>query len=83
MLSIRCKSCGRELEAHPVKTRSCGCPNMATIRGEQITAVDLSQVVLLNSNNIIKKGPILSDADLKYQEERRILRVRKVEFEER
>ena len=83
MLSIRCKSCGRELEAHPVKTRSCGCPNMATIRGEQITAVDLSQVVLLNSNNIIKKGPILSDADLKYQEERRKRRVRKLEFEER
>ena len=56
---------------------------MATIIGERITAVDLSQVVLLNSNNIMKKGPILSDADLKYQEERRQRKVRKLEFEER
>ena len=83
MISIRCRSCGREVEGHPTKTRSCGCPNMATIIGERITAVDLSQVVLLNSNNIMKKGPILSDADLKYQEERRQRKVRKLEFEER
>ena len=56
---------------------------MAEITGDKITAVDLSQVVLLNSNNIIKKQPILSDADLKYQEERRQRKVRKLEFEER
>ena len=56
---------------------------MATITGDKITAVDLSQVVLLNSNNIIKKGPLLSDADLKYQEDRRKRKVRKLECEER
>ena len=56
---------------------------MTTVTGDKITAVDLSQVVLLNSNNIIKKGPILSDADLKYQEARRQRRVRKLDFEER
>ena len=56
---------------------------MASITGDKITAIDLSQVVLLNSNNIIKKQPILSDADLKYQEERRKRKVRKLEFEER
>ena len=83
MLSVRCKSCGAELVAHPTKIKSCGCPNMATITGDKITAVDLSQVVLLNSNNIIKKGPLLSDADLKYQEARRQRRVRKLDFEER
>jgi len=83
MLSIRCKSCGRELEAHPVKTRSCGCPNMTTIRGEQITAVDLSEVILLNTEKNIKKQPLLSNADLKYQEERRQRKVRKLDFEVR
>jgi len=83
MLSIRCKSCGVELEAHPTKIRSCGCPNMATLTADKISAVNLSNVVLLNSNNIIKKQPILSDADLKYQEERRKRKVRKLEFEER
>jgi hypothetical protein len=75
--------CGKELEAHPVKTRSCGCPNMATICGDQITAIDLSEVVLLNSNNNIKKQPLLSNADLKYQEERRKRKVRKLDFEVR
>ena len=83
MLTVRCKNCGVELVAHPTKVRSCGCSNMTTVTGDKITAVDLSQVVLLNSNNIIKKGPILSDADLKYQEARRQRRVRKLDFEER
>ncbi len=75
--------CGKELEAHPVRTRTCGCPNMATICGDQITAIDLSEVVLLNSNNNVKKQPLLSNADLKYQEERRKRKVRKLDFEVR
>ena len=56
---------------------------MTTVVGEKITAVDLSEVVLLNPNNIIKKQPILSNADLKYQEERRQRKVRKLYFEVR
>ena len=83
MLSVRCRLCGAEIEAHPTKTKCCGCPNMTTVVGEKITAVDLSEVVLLNSNNIIKKQPILSNADLKYQEERRQRKVRKLDFEVR
>ena len=83
MLSVRCRSCGKELEAHPTKTRCCGCPNMTTVVGDKISGVDLSEVVLLNPNNNIKKTPILSNADLKYQEDRRKRKVRKLEFEER
>ena len=56
---------------------------MTTVVDDKITAVDLSLVVLLNSNNILKKGPILTDADLKYQEERRKRKVRRITFEER
>jgi len=56
---------------------------MATIRGEQITAVDLSEVILLNTEKNIKKQPMLSNADLKYQEERRKRKVRKLDFEVR
>ncbi|AGH31575.1 hypothetical protein SWZG_00062 [Synechococcus phage S-SKS1] len=48
-IKIRCRSCGKELEGHPSKTVSCGCPNMATIRGDKISAVDLSNVVMVNS----------------------------------
>ena len=83
MLSVRCRVCGTELEAHPSKTRCCGCPNMTTIVGEKVSAVDLSEVVLLNHKNILKKQPMLSNADLKYQEDRRKRKVRKLEFEER
>jgi len=83
MLSIRCRSCGKEIEGHPTKTRSCGCPNMATIRGDKISAVDLSEVVLINSENNIKKQPLLSNADLKYQEDRRKRKVRKLNYEVR
>ena len=48
-IKIRCRSCGRELEGHHNKTVSCGCPNMATIRGDKISALDLSNIVMLNS----------------------------------
>ena len=75
--------CGKELEGHPTKTRCCGCPNMASICGDKISALDLSEVVLLNSNNNIKKQPLLSNADLKYQEDRRQRKVRKLDFEVR
>ena len=40
-IKVRCRSCGKEMEGHPSKTVSCGCPNMATIRGDKISAVDL------------------------------------------
>ena len=75
--------CGKELEGHPTKTKSCGCPNMSTICGDKISALDLSEVVLLNSEKNIKKQPMLSNADLKYQEERRQRKVRKLDYEVR
>jgi len=56
---------------------------MATIRGDKISAVDLSEVVLINSENNIKKQPLLSNADLKYQEDRRKRKVRKLNYEVR
>jgi hypothetical protein len=82
-LRIRCRSCGRELEGHPTKTVTCGCPNMATIRGGVISAVDLSSVVMLNSiNNKSKKG-ILTNEDIAWQEARRQRKVRRLDFEVR
>jgi len=83
MLSVRCRACGRELEAHPTKTKCCGCSNMTTLTGDKISALDLSEVILLNTEKNIKKQPMLSNADLKYQEERRKRKVRKLDFEVR
>ena len=82
MLSIRCKVCNKELVSSN-KIQCCGCPNMTTIKGETVTAKDLSKVLLLNPNNNIKKQPLLSNDDLKYQEERRKRRVRRINYEER
>jgi len=81
-IKIRCLSCGKELEGHPSKTVSCGCPNMASIRGDKISAVDLSQIVMLNSYTS-KKENILTSEDLSYQEQRRKRKVRKLDFEVR
>ena len=82
-IKIRCRSCGKELEGHQNKTISCGCPNMATIRGDKISAVDLSQVVMLNSYQPNNKKGVLSQQDIQWQEQRRQRKVRKLNFEVR
>jgi hypothetical protein len=81
-LRIRCKSCNKEIEGHSSKTVSCGCPNMATIRNNtNITALDLSQVVMLNSPNKKQKNNILTNEDIMWQEARRQRKVRRLTFE--
>ena len=83
MLSIRCKECGREVSGHPTQARSCGCPNMATVMGDSITAVDLNKVVMLNSGKRVEKDNSLTPQDMQWQEERRKRKVRKLDFEVR
>ena len=82
-IKVGCRSCGKEIVGHPSKTVSCGCPNMATIRGDKISAVDLSQVVMLNSNQPKDKGGVLTQQDIEWQEQRRQRKVRKLNFEVR
>ena len=79
-IKIRCLSCGKEMEGHQTKTVSCGCSNMATIRGDKISAVDLSLVVMINAHKKAKKS-VLSTEDLAFQEQRRRRKVRKMDFE--
>jgi len=82
-LRIRCKSCNREIEGHPTKTVACGCSNMATIRGDKISALDLSKVVMLNSIQIKERSGVLTTEDLAFQEARRQRKVRRLDFEVR
>jgi hypothetical protein len=82
-LRIRCRSCGKELEGHLSKAVSCGCSNMATIRGDKISAVDLSQIVMLNSYHNKTKTGVLTNEDLAFQEARRQRKVRRLDFEVR
>lgn len=80
MISIRCKDCNREITGHQTKTVTCGCSNMATIRGDKISAVDLSHVVMINSIQKEQKN-VLTSQDLAFQEARRQRKVRRLDFE--
>jgi hypothetical protein len=82
-LKIRCRSCGRELEGHPTKTITCGCSNMATIRGDKISALDLSQIVMLNSLKQSQNKGVLTSQDIAWQEARRQRKVKRLDFEVR
>ena len=53
---------------------------MATIRGDKISALDLSQVVMLNSYQPKTKKGVLTNEDILWQEERRQRKVRRLDF---
>ena len=81
-IRVRCRSCGKELEGQPGRSISCGCPNMTTVKGDSVTARDLSLVVMLNAG-VSKEKDSLTPGDLQWQEERRQRKVRKLDFEVR
>jgi len=81
-LKIKCRSCGKELEGSSGRSYSCGCPNMTTIKGDSVTARDLSKVIMINSKAVRKKEG-LTEQDLMWQEQRRKRKVRKLDFEVR
>jgi hypothetical protein len=83
-IRIRCRSCNKELEGLSAKTVSCGCSNMATIvNNSRITALDLNQVVMLNSPNGKEKDNFLTNDDIMWQEARRQRKVKRLNFEVR
>ena len=81
-LKVRCRACGKELESNSGKTYSCGCPNMMTIRGSNVSAVNMDDIILINSHKkTVKEG--LTDQDMQWQEDRRKRKVRRLDFEVR
>ena len=83
MLVVQCKDCRKELDSNSGQSKSCGCPNMMTVKGDSVTAVDLTRVIMLQSNKQNTKSNALSPQDLAFQEERRRRKVRKLDFEVR
>lgn len=83
MLVIRCKNCNTELESHPTQARSCGCSNMTMVQNDKISAIDLSQVLIISGaeKNKAKYNTLFTPEELAYQEARRKRKVRKLEFE--
>ena len=81
-IKVRCRACGKELESNSGKTYSCGCPNMMTIRGSNVSAVNMDDIVFINLHKkTVKEG--LPDQDMQWQEDRRKRKVRRLDFEVR
>ena len=82
MLTVRCRDCQKEISSQSGgRSQSCGCPNMMTVKGDSVTAVDLSRVIMISSEKKKKNNEVLSPQDLSFQEERRKRKVRKLDFE--
>ena len=81
-IKVRCKSCGKEIRAAAGKSVCCGCENMTTIKGDVISAVDLGQVIMLNTYSANEKSG-LSTEQIEWQEERSKRKIRKLDFEVR
>ena len=81
MIVVRCKQCNTEVKSNS-QTKTCGCPNMLTVTGDTFTAVDLTSVVVVRSNQEKQKDGLTSQ-DLAWQEQRRKRKVRKLDFEVR
>ena len=81
-LRVQCRVCGKELQGNSGKTYSCGCPNMMTVRGDTVSAVDMSDVIMLSFTKK-RENVELSQQDLDWQEARRKRKIRKLDFEVR
>ena len=76
MIKVRCLDCNREV----TDGKTCGCPNMVTVKGDTLTAVDLTRTIMVSSNNDNTESGLTSQ-DLQWQEQRRKRKVRKLDFE--
>ena len=56
---------------------------MMTVRGDTISAVNMSDVIMLNSNKPKRVNEGLTQQDIEWQEQRRKRKVRKMDFEVR
>ena len=81
-IRVRCRSCSKEVKARAGKSVCCGCSNMTTIKGDVISAVDLSQVIMLNTYSVNENSGF-STEQLEWQESRRKRKITKMDFEVR
>ena len=76
MIKVRCRDCNKEV----TEGKSCGCPNMVMVKGDVVTALDLTRTIMVSSNNDNTESGLPSQ-DLQWQEQRRKRKVRKLDFE--
>ena len=76
MIKVRCRDCNKEV----TEGKSCGCPNLVMVKGDVVSAIDLNRTIMVSSNSDNTKEGLTSE-DLKWQEQRRKRKVRKLDFE--
>ena len=81
-IRVRCRACNKEVKARAGKSVCCGCSNMTTIKGDVISAVDLSQVIMLNTYSVNEDSG-LSNEQLEWQKARSRRKITKMDFEVR
>ena len=79
MIIVRCKDCNTEIKGDS-QIKSCGCPNMLVVTGDTFTARNLTNIIVVKSNQE-KTTNGLTSQDLEWQEQRRKRKVRKLDFE--
>jgi len=79
MIIVRCRDCNKEITSTN-KTQTCGCTNMMTVKGDGVSAVDLSRVVMVNSTQKEQRN-VLTSQDIAWQEARRQRKVKRLDFE--
>ena len=81
MIVVRCKQCNTEVKSDS-QSKTCGCPNMLTVTGDTFSAVDLTSIIVVRSNQDKQKDGLTSQ-DLAWQEQRRKRKIRRMDFEVR
>ena len=79
MLKVRCKQCGVELTSTN-KIQACGCPNQMELIEGKITAVDLSQVMIVKMWVEDDKTSFSKD-DIAWQEKRSKRKIKKLDYD--
>ena len=82
-IRVRCRSCGEEIRSAAGKSVCCGCENMTTIKANVISAVDLGQVIMLNTYSVNDPDGGLFPEQIEWQKERSKRKIRKLDFEVR
>ena len=54
---------------------------MMSVKGDKVSARDLSKVVMIDNGSLQKTKSVLSNQDLAFQEERKKRKIRKLDFE--
>ena len=81
MLRVRCKQCGVELTSTN-KTQVCGCSNQMELIESKISAVDLSQVMIVKLR-VDDRDPksYFSEADFEWRKKRSKRKVKKLDYD--